>query len=193
MFRGRKRKLPFCFVPSPPFRGSESEDEVQQPQPGQQQHHAVGTIQGHPRHHLQNQDLQQHPQLDNEGGGDEQRLLVQLDHDRVGAAHELEVPGDDEAQVDNPGDDEAQVDNPGDDDLQLRIIEDMEDEIIQIPNFNRDGPNQAGDDGDGPNQARDDGVDAQQQDYFHLLDSLSKAWILMELEHTVSNTASEAF
>ena len=176
MFRGRKRKLPFCLVPEPCFRDTDSDDDPIPEEEGRYEAHED-------REHYQGDGLVQHDGSEHDTYEDSIPEDVPVDDVRN---PEGQVPNDQAAGEDIEMNDEEQQhqQQQGSDEDDGASDDGGEDlEFLYIPDEEEQEEEEDDDDHVG---------DEVQLNYSALLDSLSKDWMAAKLEHTISKAASNA-
>lgn len=220
MLRGRKRKLPSCYIPEPYYYGSESyddEDDLSDNNEPKRPSQEAPVYQQDVQH---GQEVQHGPEVQH---GQE------VQHEQE--TQEQEQPG--QASVEESDQDEAQgyyvpplqeplerVDETGgggrDHDVELMAVDvdleggggggqdfeqmdvDVDPDQYEHDNTDEDGDEEDEDDPDDdpdkdPVYPDDDPDEDNQQDYYSILDELSRKWMFTELDHTVSKCASNKF
>ena len=219
MLRGRKRKLPSCFVPQR-FQDSESDGEEQAVPPrGEPNDHAVqaGLARhnevedeerqaGHARHEaLQHEEHQaghaRHEAVQHEERHAGHAFHEAVEHDERHAGHARHVADE---QVEREAGHEEEIH----DQEHLWLLQEDDEEVFLQVLDSSDEEYETEEEEEQPNvegvprrvqqniHVFDDGRmenGIQNHDYHFLLNDLSNKWILAELDHTVSKTASNAF
>ena len=218
MFRGRKRKLPSCYIPEPFFHGSDSEENERIQVPND-----LGPL------HLENRNVNPTRLLQLEGLVN-QHQEVQHRYHRDLQIQRLENNQQEEHRPQGPpspnlqqlanqqhyedsehSDSNENYDNEHDDDEQEEEEDKEEEEegiLILIPDEQQEEQEQeeedGQDEGDGEEmeeeeeeeemeeEKEEEDIDVPQESYNSILEALSEKWMLAELDHTISKVASNA-
>ena len=200
---GRKRKLPSSFVPEPCV----SEDEDGQWVGSEHLRHVPSV----PLHILRNQQQQQHHRHPNPNQQEQQREAHDNDLENDVPVHGSEEEDNQEQQI-------GRVHNEGDEcssettEMEIEIDIDTEDENllqdddgeqglnleqIQEPVDGEDGEDEDEDQGEDEDQDEDQDEDEEpvviEGTFQDLYEELSNEWLVTEVDHHVSKSASNAF